>query len=607
MAQFDQAFRDEVRAKNDIVEVISAYVRLEQRGNRYVGLCPFHGEKTPSFHVVPEKQFYHCFGCKASGDVIKFIQEREHLTFPEAMTHLANRAKIPLPEAERTPDEERAYQERRLMYDAMDVAARFYHSQLFGDAGQSGLAYLRRRGLTDETIRQFRLGWAPGHGALYGALRGKFRPELLQKVGLIMTRRDGSGYMDSFFERVIFPITDTTGRVIGFGGRLLEGEGPKYKNTAETPLFFKRQVLYGLSHAKEAMRTRNQAILVEGYMDVIMPHQVGLKQVVAPLGTALTDEQCKEIRRQAEQVIVAFDADTAGQMATLRGLETLYDSGCDVRILRLPEGKDPDEYILKHGLAGFQQAVDEAVPLMEFKLDLALGKESSRSPERLQKAVEAVARVLVDLKADVAREEYLNRVAKRLAGSPGEISGMKAAIARQMNRLRQGFQHNQPSSRNNMRGLGPYTADDLLLKAERNLLYLLLQHPNLMKRIRAELGEAPFVDPAMQSLFAAALGAGLGPDISSGLVMARMLDSLADGDTRLLLTEMEAGTMLSVDPQQEAADCIEKIKQHRVSRRIDHLNEQIKATEAAGEPVDTAVLQELMQLQLSQRKRTSKS
>lgn len=626
MALFDQAFKDEVRSKNDIVDVISAYVKLEQRGNRFVGLCPFHGEKTPSFHVIPHMQIYHCFGCKASGDVFKFVQEREHLTFYEAMVQLAQRARIALPQEERTPAEEQAYQERRGMYDAIDLAARFYHNQLITEPGTAAREYLLRRGLTEETIRQFRLGWAPGYGRLHQSLRSRFRPEVLQAVGLILPRREGSGYVDTFFDRVMFPITDLTGRVIGFGGRILDSNGPKYKNTADTTLFAKRQVLFGLSQAKEAMRTRNQAILVEGYMDVIMPHQFGLKNVVAPLGTALTDEQCQLIRRQAEQVIVAFDADTAGQMATLRGLEKLYDSGCDVRILQLPDGKDPDEYIRQHGVAGFQQSIDEAIPLVEFKLDLALGKDPNRSPETKQKAVEAVALVLADLKADVAKDEYANRVAMKLASTPTEIGGLKIAIDKQMNRLLyQGFQHNQQNSRNNMRelgfsgrgelpspvtdrqGSGPgsgrprhATPADLVWKAERTLLFSALQHPGLLSRIALELGESAFTDALHSLIYGVATQIQSGASDSNQFV-ASVLDHLTDPDARLLITEMAATATVSAHPQQEAADCIEKIKQHRVSRRIEYLENLIKNNDGTGEPVAEAVIRELMQLQQKKR------
>lgn len=657
MAQFDQAFKDEVRSKNDIVEVISSYVKLERRGNRYVGLCPFHGEKTPSFHVIPEQQFYHCFGCKASGDVFTFIQQQEHLTFYETVVQLAQRARIPLPKEERTPEEDKAYRERRALYDALDLAARFFHHELMSEAGKPGLAYLLRRGLTEETIRRFRLGWAPGRGALYRSLRNRFSPEMLQKAGLILPRREGTGYTDAFFDRVMFPIADLAGRVIGFGGRILEGQGAKYKNTADTPLFMKRHVLFGLDQAKEAMRARNQAILVEGYMDVIMPHQYGIQNVVAPLGTALTDEQCRVIRQQAAQAIVAFDMDTAGQMATLRGLEKLYATGCDVRVLQIPDGKDPDEFIREHGVEAFEKAMADAIPLIEFKLRGAMSQHEGSSPEAKAKALDAVARVLADVNDDVLREAYADQVADKLAGqNPLAKPDMKVAIDRQMNRLlRQGFQHNQPDSRNNRRDAGesnptdlqpqgapdsgrgessfqrqnqgsesrfqrpapsyqrsgwgnppggsparvatPVTSADGGRRAERTLLFLLLQSPGLLKRIETALGATPFEDPHLTTLFTVARPICLEPDpFAGGSLVNRVFDRLSDPDARLVLTEMVAKPLVTSDSEKEAADCIEKIRMHRDSRRTEELVMQIKAASAAGTKVEPAILQEYLEI-----------
>ena len=625
MALFDQAFKEEVRSKNDIVEVISSYVKLEHRGNRYVGLCPFHSEKTPSFHVIPALQIYHCFGCKASGDVFKFIQEREHMTFYEALVFLAKRARVPLPREERTPEEERRYQERRAMYEALDMAARFFQNQLFAEAGEKARAYLQSRGITEETMRQFRLGWAPGHGSLFRALKGRFSPETLQRAGLILPRREGGGYMDAFFDRVMFPITDLTGRVIGFGGRILEGDAPKYKNTAETPLFVKRHVLFGLAQAKEAIRASNQAILVEGYMDVITPHQAGIKNVIAPLGTALTDEQCRLLRQQAEQVVVAFDSDTAGQMATLRGLEKLYDTGCDVRILQLPEGKDPDEYIRSHGPEGFRQAIAEAMPLIEFKLKRVLEAAPRRTPEAKAKALEAVARVLADLKSDLLREQYTHQVANQLAETPLEIPELKRAIARQMNRmLRQGFQHNQSNSRNNSRDSGfvpsppqarsagsgtgqplarPVTGADLVRRAEQTIIQLLLQYPAFLPQVDAELGAEPLSEPHHQEIFSALREAvqARSPQIGGGLLPS-VIDRLGNSDAAALLAELAAHPPVSADPEQEVRDCIEKIQQHRVLRRIEELQNLIRAREAAGEAVEAAVQYEYMQLQAQLKK-----
>ena len=620
----NQAFKDEVRAKNDIVEVISSYVKLEKRGNRYVGLCPFHGEKTPSFHVIPQMQMYHCFGCKASGDVFKFLQEREHLSFYEALVQLAKRARIPMPKEERTPEEEKAYRERRSMYDVLEFAARFYHHQLQSESGKAGLDYLLGRGLTEETIRTYRLGWAPGYGKLYQSARSRFDPEVLQKTGLILPRREGPGYMDAFFDRVMFPITDLTGRIIGFGGRILQGNAAKYKNTADTPLFTKRHVLFGLAQAKDAIRTRNQAILVEGYMDVIMPHQMGIKNVVAPLGTALTEEQCKLLRQQAEQVVVAFDSDTAGQMATLRSLDILYDLGSDVRILRLPDGKDPDEYIRTHGPEGFQRCIDEAMPLVEFKLRKAIEK----NPGSKAKAVEAVAQVLVDLKNDILREEYVDKIvnifAEGTAGTPDQ--DLKIAIDRQMNRLLHGgFQHNQPDSRNNSRDLGfagpgsgpqvkpqagpaqgnpltrKVTRDDLAWRAERKLIHLLLEYPGFAARIEANLGPEPFSDSTHETIFTA-VRARAGAGANTGPMAAQVLDLLVDPDAREVLTELAVNPPVLANPEQEAAHCIEKIMEHRDSRRKADLEKQMQTLQAAGEAVPASLVEEWTQLQRKWKK-----
>ena len=623
VARFDDAFKDEVRRQNDIVEVISSYVKLERRGNRFVGLCPFHSEKTPSFHVIPDMQMYHCFGCKASGDVFKFIMERDHLSFMEALILLAKRARIPLPQQERTPEEEAAYRERRALFDALEYAARFFHHQLLTEPGKAGLDYLAGRGITMETIQRFRLGWAPGMGRLFRAARGRFSPEILQKAGLIMPRREGSGYIDAFFERVMFPITDLSGRVIGFGGRILQGDGPKYKNTAETPLFSKRHVLFGMAQAKESMRSQNQAILVEGYVDVIMPHQVGVTNVVAPLGTALTDDQCAVLRQQAEQVIVAFDSDTAGQMATLRGLEKLYDTGCDVRILRLPDGKDPDEFIRAHGVAAFRKCIDEAMPLVEFKLKLALSRNAGNSAETKARALEAVARVLADLKNEVLREEYVHKVANELASNPIDVPELKRAIDRQMNRLlRQGFQHNQSDSRNNMRvpresspapvptPAAPLvkreaTESDLIQRAERRLLYLLLQSPGLYTKIDAELGAQPFDDPAHRVVYAVARPVCAAGSVTGSLAV-KLLDLIAEPDARQVIADLAANPMVTADLEKEAGDCIEKIKQHRVSRRIAYLESLIKTEQTAGRSVDTAILMEYTELQQLMRKKANR-
>jgi len=353
-------------------------------------------------------------------------------------------------------------------------------------------------------------------------------------------------------------------------------------------------------------------------MDVIMPHQGGIRNIVAPLGTALTDEQCRIIRQQAAQAIVAFDADTAGQMATLRGLEKLYDTGCDVRVLQIPDGKDPDEYVRTHGAAAFEALIDHAIPLIEFKINLVLPRAVLPTPEVKAKAVESVAQVLADVKDEVLREAYVDQVADRLSGeNPLTKPDLKLAIDRQMNRLlRRGFQHNQPDSRNNRRGPGepatagpasaprrrggpqaPVTLADGAHRAERTLLYLLLQNPVLLKTVDRELGAEPFADPHHRQVYAEARALWTdGRPPSDGPLLNRVLDRLSDPEVRLVLTEMAAKPMLTSAPEKEAADCIEKIRKHRDSRRIEDLTNLIKAAEAAKQMVDPATVLELTEL-----------
>jgi DNA primase len=625
VAPLDQTFKDEVRARNDIVEVIASYLRLERRGNRYWGLCPFHSEKTPSFTVLPDQQIYHCFGCKATGDVFRFVQEREHLSFYEALVHLAKRAQIPLPREERTPEEEKAYQERRRLYEALEMGARFFqHCLTETEDGKAALAYLQGRGLTDETIRRFRLGWAPGYSKCFRSLAPRFGAEALLKAGLIKPRREGSGYMDAFFGRVIFPITDLNGRVIGYGGRILEGTAAKYINSAETNLFSKRLVLFGLAQAKEEIRRLNQAILVEGYMDVITPHQAGIRNVVAPLGTALTDEQCQLLRRQAEQVVVAFDADTAGQMATLRGLDRLYDAGCDVRVLRIPDGKDPDGYMSASGADAFRQLVAGAVPLVEFKLRLAMERAGGQSPESKLAAVKAVARVLAGVKSELIREEYLRRVAEELAGGTLSTEEAQEALRRNLNRLlREGFQNNQAVSWNNIRGSGltrneaevaaavesPVPAsetgvnkNDPVWVAERMLLRLLVQHPGLWVRVADELGPQPFEDSLHREIAANVETVLKVADPHAGSIAARLLDVVNDGAARRLVAEFAAEPLVSARPQEEAAGCMNTIKRHRVQRRIDELARIMEAQQAEGKSVEPSVIREFTELSVRVKK-----
>ncbi|MGN0779831.1 MAG: DNA primase, partial [Aristaeellaceae bacterium] len=364
MARFPSAWLDELRARADIVQIVSGYVPLKRNGHRYWGLCPFHGEKTASFSVDSERQLYYCFGCKASGSVIQFIMDMERLEFPEAVKFLADQLHMPLPQMEDDPDYQRRRSQRDRLLAANKEAARYFHQTLFTPAGKAALDYLKGRGLTDSVIRKFGLGAAPRDwDSLTRYLQEQgYSLEELHLAGLTVIKEAEEATddtparprraFDMFRSRAIFPIIDQYGNVLGFGGRIL-GEGqPKYLNTSDTPVFNKRLGVYAANLLRKE-RHLERVILVEGYMDVVALTQFGVPGVCATLGTALTAEQARLLKRFAPQVYLSYDGDSAGQHAILRGLDILKAEGIPARVLDFPDGLDPDEFIRRDGLEGF--------------------------------------------------------------------------------------------------------------------------------------------------------------------------------------------------------------------------------------------------------------
>jgi len=356
---------EEVRIRNDIVGVVSGYVHLERQGRRMVGLCPFHGEKTPSFSVDAAKQVFYCFGCQKGGNVFHFVMGIENLEFPEALRQLADRANITLPEPEDNGERELSRQKKEI--SALNrEAARFFYASLAGPGGLAAQQYLSRRGLQEKTLRAFGLGYAPDSwDALCRHLQAKgASAALLDAAGLASSGPHGP--IDRFRNRVMFPIFDIRGNIVGFGGRVMDASNPKYMNSPDTPLYNKSRELYAMNFARLSHSKR--IVVVEGYMDVISLHQAGIDTAVASLGTAFTQQQAWILKKYAEEVVIAYDADSAGQNATLRCMDILEASGCSVRILQIPDGKDPDEYIRNHGDERFRNLLDHALSLLEFRL-----------------------------------------------------------------------------------------------------------------------------------------------------------------------------------------------------------------------------------------------
>ena len=371
---------EEVRSRNDIVDVIGNYVRLKRSGSNYTGLCPFHNEKTPSFSVNPSRQMFKCFGCGIGGNVITFLMEYENYSFPEAVQHLAKRAGIVLPEKELTQEQKRQQGIRTILQEINTKAARYYYAKLKSDQGTIGYEYLNGRGLTDETILHFGLGYAGQSGTeLYRYMRHEgYSDALLKESGLF--KIDEKGAYDKFWNRVMFPIMDINNHVIGFGGRVMGDGKPKYLNSPETKLFDKSRNLFGLNYARTSRQSA--MILCEGYMDVIALHQAGITNAVASLGTAFTEQQATLIKRYADEVLLMYDSDEAGIKAALRAIPILRRAGISAKVVHLSPCKDPDEYIKTFGVEELQKRIQESENSFFFEIETAKRQFDMSDPEQ---------------------------------------------------------------------------------------------------------------------------------------------------------------------------------------------------------------------------------
>lgn len=477
---------EEIRLKNDIVDVISGYVRLQKKGANHWGCCPFHNEKTPSFAVNGAKQMYHCFGCGEGGNVYTFVMNYENLSFPEAVRMLAQRAGVALPEAEYEEEQKKRQNHRQMLLDVNREAATFFYYQLRAPQGQVGYRYLRERALTDETIHRFGLGYAGQSGAaLIQYLKQKgFEDKLIIEAGL-GSHNERNGLLSQFWNRVMYPIQDTRGRVIGFGGRVM-GEGePKYLNSPETPVFDKRRNLYGLNFARTA-RSGN-IILCEGYMDVIAMHQAGFSQAVASLGTAFTAEQAALLRRYTDHVLLAYDNDGAGVKAALRGIGILRDAGLSGKIINMQPYKDPDEFMKNLGREAFQERIDQAENSFFFEIRMLERNYDLNDPESKTLFYKEIARKLCGFSVDVERENYLEAVAekyhigfenlRRLVGS----YAMQTGLDRPLERPRSG---QQPKN----------TKEEANKRSQRLLLSWIVDEPAIYPKIARYVGPEDFTE-----------------------------------------------------------------------------------------------------------------
>ncbi len=408
---------DEVRSAVNIVTLVSEYVALKKRGRNHVARCPFHTEKTPSFNVSEEKQIFMCFGCGLGGDVFRFVMQIEHVSFPEAIRFIAERYGISLPEVQASSPATPTSGTDVLRKAMAETVAMYHRCLIDSQEGKSALKYLLDRGVTRETIGKFQLGYSPAGGdALLQSMKNKgFSVQTLEECGLVKRSEDGSRSYDGFRERIMFPITDIQGRTVGFGARAMGDRPPKYLNSPETKLYNKSRNLYGLSFSKEAIKARDQAILVEGYMDFIVPFQSGAQNLVASLGTSLTPQQVELLGRYTREVVVSYDPDSAGLAATQRSLDLFLEGDFSVKVLRLPAGQDPDVFVRTAGAEEYRNRAQGAVPYLEFVLEAAIQKQGALDdPKKKVQVVNAILPYLAKLPNAVERSEYVSQFARKL-------------------------------------------------------------------------------------------------------------------------------------------------------------------------------------------------
>ena len=589
-----EEFVERVRAESDIVSLVSEYVPLKKKGKNFWGCCPFHHEKTPSFSVSADKGFFYCFGCQAGGDAFQFLMKIDNLAFMDAAAKLADKLRIPLPEKEQTPQEAARERETRELYRINEMARDFYHNCLTKTGyGEEARRYLADRGLSADATAAFRLGFAPpGWDKLTAAFREKgIREELLVKAGLSSPRPAGDGYYDRFRNRIMFPISDARGRVVGFGGRVIDDSQPKYLNSPETALFNKRHILFALAQAAQAISDTGQAIVVEGYMDAITAHMAGVRHVVASLGTAFTPEQARLLAKQAREIVFAYDSDAAGQNATLRALETVRKLGITVRVASVPDGKDPDDFIRRHGGDAFRELLSQAPGLLDYQIRQAMLAADHTRLEGKVAVVAAVLPSLIQLDNAVEIDGYIVRLAQMLGIDERAV--------------RSEYQKHKKDKNVRLGNNGYNTAHlgvnrPLQTKnsaAEASLLRLMLEDSALIPYVTVQLTVADFQDEARAAIMsalvtayeegrplaAAALAPGLEDRVATELSRIMVMDEPVGEVVRLVDDYIKTIRLLSLRQLYEThrlrADELERLGDKRFQQELaesKRINDEIK-------------------------------
>lgn len=574
MARFSEEQIEQVRQANDVVDVIGSYVNLKRSGSGYVGLCPFHNEKSPSFSVSPSRQMYKCFGCGVGGNVITFLMEYENYTFPEAMESLASRAGIDLPKKELTQEQKRQESMRHKLLEINARAANYYYAKLKSADGKIGYEYLKERGLGDETILRFGLGYAGQNSEeLYNYLKSLgYDDRILRETGLF--KMDEKGVYDKFWNRVMFPIMDVGGKVIGFGGRVMGDAKPKYLNSPETKIFDKSRNLFGLNYAKQGKR--KHFILCEGYMDVISLHQAGFTEAVASLGTAFTEGQATIIKRYTDEVLLTYDSDEAGVKAALRALPILRRAGIVGKIVHLYPHKDPDEFIKAEGKEAFEERMNEAENGFMFELSCLLREYDRSDPEQNTKFIHGIARKLLIFEDKVQRDSYMQAASAKYNIPKEDLGNL---VLRYANQEPEGYR--QVMEERNANDRRQKSKKEGIAYSYRLLLSWLIEDTNLYPAVSKYIQPRDFLDENFQVVAQA-----LYEQLEQGSIEpARILNMFEDLEQQKMVAEMFQTNFDHEMNEVEKEKAINEMVHHILEHSIDY---QIKNLE------DPSLFQELM-------------
>lgn len=581
MLRYSDEIIEEIRQNNDVVDIISQYVHLTRKGRNYFGLCPFHNEKSPSFSVSPDRQIFHCFGCGVGGNVYTFLMKIEGITFKEALEQLAERANIQLPTL--TSGADTAKEELKAkVYKVNEFTAEFYHQNLYKPNAKMAQEYVKKRKLNQETLEAYKIGFSGKFDELYKALKQQgFGEKEILESGLV-NKNDNGTYIDRYRNRLMFPICDARGKVIAFGGRVLDDSKPKYINSPENIVYSKGRHLFGLNVAKKY--SSKKLLIVEGYMDVISLHQRGIENVVGALGTALTEQQGWLLRKSTEQVILGFDADGAGQTAVARSMEILQNMGCDMRVLQIEGAKDPDEFIVKFGEGRFKLAMENAISLVEFKVkNLRKDINLENAADKI-KFLNEIAKILAKVENTIEREIYIEKIAKGY-----NIS--KEAIFAEVNKLiysnSKGIQTLQEQNKTirkvEQNKEEKISANENLIKRENTIIALLIDaNKNVFEKIKQNIKPEDFKDSINREI-AQKLYEELEKQDSN---INKLIDTF-DEETQNHITMVMATDYEIENVEKAVDDILQKYKREKLDDRKQEILKQLETEQ------DTEIKQQL--------------